>query len=87
MKLNETQDKEDILILLMINERDKQIELLEKENTNIKKLLIESTAENTNLRKRIKELNRRHEWQKKKLRKNYIHTYIAKSLKKENWSR
>lgn len=61
MKLNETQDKEDILILLMINERDKQIELLEKENTNIKKLLIESTAENTNLRKRIKELNRRHE--------------------------
>ena len=87
MKLNETQDKEDILILLMINERDKQIELLEKENTNIKKLLIESTAENTNLRKRIKELNRRHEWQKKKLRNNYIHTYIAKSLKKENWSR
>lgn len=59
MKLNETQDKEDILILLMINERDKQIELLEKENTNIKKLLIESTAENANLRKRIKELIRR----------------------------
>ena len=61
MKLNETQDKEDILILLMINERDKQIELLEKENTNIKKLLIESTTENANLRKRIKELNRRYE--------------------------
>lgn len=60
MKLNETQDKEDILILLMINERDKQIELLEKENTNIKKLLIESTVENANLRKRIKELNRRY---------------------------
>lgn len=61
MKLNETQDKEDILILLMINERDKQIELLEDENTNIKKLLIESVEENANLRKRIKELNRRYE--------------------------
>lgn len=59
MKLNETQDKKDILILLMINERDKQIELLEDENTNIKNLLIESTAENANLRKRIKELTRR----------------------------
>lgn len=59
MKLNETQDKEDILILLMINERDKQIELLEDENTNIKKLLIESVEENANLRKRIKELMRR----------------------------
>lgn len=59
MKLNETQDKKDILILLMINERDKQIELLEDENTNIKKLLIESTTENANLRKRIKELTRR----------------------------
>lgn len=61
MKLNETQDKEDILILLMINERDKQIQLLEKENTNIKNLLIESVEENANLRKRIKELNRRYE--------------------------
>lgn len=60
MKLNETQDKEDILILLMINERDKQIELLEDENTNIKNLLIESVEENANLRKRIKELNRRY---------------------------
>lgn len=59
MKLNETQDKKDILILLMINERDKQIELLEDENTNIKNLLIESTTENANLRKRIKELMRR----------------------------
>ena len=61
MKLNETQDKKDILILLMINERDKQIELLEDENTNIKNLLIESVEENANLRKRIKELNRRYE--------------------------
>lgn len=59
MKLNETQDKKDILILLMINERDKQIELLEDENTNIKNLLIESVEENANLRKRIKELMRR----------------------------
>ena len=61
MKLNETQDKEDKLILLKINERDKQIELLEDENTNIKNLLIESVEENANLRKRIKELNRRYE--------------------------
>ena len=45
----------------MINERDKQIELLEDENTNIKNLLIESVEENANLRKRIKELNRRYE--------------------------
>lgn len=59
MKLNETQDKKDILILLMINERDKQIELLENENTNIKNLLIEIVEENANLRKRIKELMRR----------------------------
>lgn len=59
MKLNETQDKKDILILLMINERDKQIELLEDENTNIKNLLIEIAEENANLRKRIKELMRR----------------------------
>lgn len=59
MKLNETQDKKDILILLMINERDKQIELLEDENTNIKNLLIETAEENANLRKRIKELMRR----------------------------
>lgn len=59
MKLNETQDKKDILILLMINERDKQIELLEDENTNIKNLLIEIAEENANLRKRIKELTRR----------------------------
>lgn len=59
MKLNETQDKKDILILLMINERDKQIELLEDENTNIKNLLIEIAEENANLRKRIKELIRR----------------------------
>lgn len=59
MKLNETQDKKDILILLMINERDKQIELLENENTNIKNLLIEISEENANLRKRIKELMRR----------------------------
>lgn len=59
MKLNETQDKKDILILLMINERDKQIELLEDENTNIKNLLIETAEENANLRKRIKELTRR----------------------------
>ena len=41
MTLEETQDKEDILILMMIDERDKQIDLLETENADLKKLLIE----------------------------------------------
>lgn len=57
MTLEETQDKEDILILMMINERDKQIELLEIENTDLKKLLIEVLREKKYLEKIIKELN------------------------------
>lgn len=59
MTLEETQDKEDILILMMINERDKQIELLEFENTDLKKLLIEVLQEKKHLEKIIKELKRR----------------------------
>ena len=56
MTLEETQDKEDILILLMINERDKQIELLETENTSLKRLLIDIVRENNRLQKVAKEL-------------------------------
>ena len=56
MILEETQDKEDILIIMMIQERDKQIELLETENTDLKRLLIESIQEKKHLEKIIKEL-------------------------------
>ena len=56
MTLEETQDKEDILILMMINERDKQIELLETENADLKKLLIEVLQEKKHLEKIIKDL-------------------------------
>lgn len=63
MQLRETQDKDDILILLMIQERDKQIKLLEAENYNLKRLLIEMSTENRYLEKVIKRLrrNRRNE--------------------------
>ena len=57
MTLEETQDKEDILILMMIDERDKQIDLLETENADLKKLLIEVSQEKKHLEKIIKELN------------------------------
>lgn len=56
MILEETQDKEDILILMMIDERDKQIDLLETENADLKKLLIEALQEKKHLEKIIKEL-------------------------------
>ena len=56
MTLKETQNKEDILILMMINERDKQIELLETENTDLKRLLIEVLQEKKHLEKVVKEL-------------------------------
>lgn len=59
MTLEETQDKKDILIIMMINERDKQIELLETENADLKKLLIETSQEKKHLEKIIKELKRR----------------------------
>ena len=57
MTLEETQDKEDILILMLIQERDKQINLLEIENTDLKKLLIEVSQEKKHLEKIVKELN------------------------------
>lgn len=56
MTLEETQDKEDILIIMLIQERDKQIELLETENADLKKLLIETSQEKKHLEKIIKEL-------------------------------
>ena len=59
MKLREAQDEEDILILLMINERDKQIKMLEKENTDLKRLLIEVLQENKHLEKVVKKFRRR----------------------------
>ena len=61
MQLRETQDKEDILILLMIHERDKQIELLETENAGLKRLVVELSLENKHLEKIVKKL-RRHKW-------------------------
>lgn len=56
MSIEETQDKEDILILMLIQERDKQIELLETENADLKKLLIEVSQEKKHLEKIVKEL-------------------------------
>ena len=56
MILEETQDKKDILILLMINERDQQIELLETENTSLKRLLIDIVRENNHLHKVVRDL-------------------------------
>ena len=56
MTLEETQDDKDVLILMMIQERDKQLETLEEENANLKRLLIELLRENRHLEKVIKEL-------------------------------
>ena len=56
MTLEEAKDKDDILILMLIQERDKQISLLEEENTYLKRLLIETLTENKHLSKIIKEL-------------------------------
>lgn len=56
MTLKETQDDKDVLILMMIQERDKQLEILEEENANLKRLLIESLRENRHLDKLIREL-------------------------------
>lgn len=58
MKLEETQDKEDIIILLMFKERDSYIKYLETENISLKNLLFEVAEENTHLRKRIKKFGR-----------------------------
>lgn len=56
MTLEETQDDKDVLILMMIQERDKQLEILEEENANLKRLLIELLRDNRHLDKVIKEL-------------------------------
>ena len=56
MKLKETQDKEDILILLMIHEREKQIELLETENVGLKRLVVELILEKKHLEKVVNKL-------------------------------
>ncbi len=56
MQLKETQDKEDILILLMIHEREKQIELLETENAGLKRLVVELSSENKHLEKVVNKL-------------------------------
>lgn len=56
MTLKETQDDKDVLILMIIQERDKQLEILEEENANLKRLLIESLRENRHLEKLIREL-------------------------------
>ena len=65
MTLEETQDKEDILILMLIQERDKQIELLETENAGLKRLVVELSLEKKHLEKVVSELkskrNRRYE--------------------------
>lgn len=58
MTLEETQDKEDLLIIMMLKERDKQIEILETENANLKMLLIDVASENKHLLKVIKKLKR-----------------------------
>lgn len=55
MTLKETQDKEDILIIMMLKERDKQIETLEIENASLKKLLIDTISENNHLLKTVRE--------------------------------
>lgn len=56
MILKETQDNKDVLIMLMIQERDKQIKLLEKENNGLKELLIRQVEENRHLLKIIRQL-------------------------------
>ena len=56
MTLEETQDKEDILILMLIQERDRYIELLETENTSLKRLLIDIVRENNHLHKVVRDL-------------------------------
>lgn len=56
MILEETQDKQDILILMLIQERDRYIELLETENAGFRNLTADLIQENKRLIKVIKEL-------------------------------
>ena len=63
MTLKETKDDKDVLILMMIQERDKQLEILEEENANLKRLLIELLRDNRHSEKVIKELkNKRNKY-------------------------
>lgn len=72
MTKEEAQDEEDILIMSMIKVRDERIKLLENENRDLKKLLLEINQENESLKKINKGLKskwyRREEWDY--LRKN-----------------
>lgn len=56
MILEETQDNKDVLIMLMIQERDNYIELKEQENKSLKELLIKQVEENRHLLKIIRQL-------------------------------
>ena len=56
MILEETQDKQDILILMLIQERDRYIELLETENAGFRNLTADLMQENKRLIKVIREL-------------------------------
>ena len=56
MILKETQDNKDVLIMLMIQERDNYIELKEQENKSLKELLIKQVEENRHLLRIIKQL-------------------------------
>ena len=56
MTLEETQDKQDILILMLIQERDRYIELLETENAGFRNLTADLIQENKRLIKVIREL-------------------------------
>ena len=51
MTKEEAQDEEDILIMSMIKVRDERIKLLENENRDLKKLLLEINQENESLKK------------------------------------
>lgn len=56
MILEETQDNKDVLIMLMIQERENYIKLKEQENEGLKKLLTQQIEENRHLIKTIKQL-------------------------------
>ena len=56
MTLEETQDNKDVLIMLMIQERDNYIELKEQENKSLKELLIKQVEENRHLLRIIQQL-------------------------------
>ena len=57
MILEEAKDKDDILMLMMIQQRDRYIELLETENIGFRNLTAELLSENKKFRKVIRDLN------------------------------